>query len=166
MMSRKSFLLSTVLLFGSLFLRLQTISAQSTGDIPPFSMILSNGQYFKAADLPKGKPVLLIYFSPDCDHCHTLMNEFFKRTADFRDAEVVMVTFKPVSEVAAFVQTYETFRYPNIKVGTEGTTYYLRYFYKLQNTPFTALYNKQGKLIGSYRKTTPLNEIAKLVKNS
>ena len=57
-------------------------------------------------------------------------------------------------------------KYPNIKVGTEGTTYYLRQFYKLQNTPFTALYNRQGKLIGSYRKKTPLNEIAKLVKSS
>jgi cytochrome oxidase Cu insertion factor (SCO1/SenC/PrrC family) len=141
-------------------------TAQTGGDIPPFSMTLSNGQFFKAADLPKGKPVLLIYFAPDCDHCHTLMNEFFKRTADFKNAEVLMVTFKPASEVTAFVQAYQTFKYANIKVGTEGTSYYLRNFFKLQNTPFTALYNRQGKLIGSYRKTTPLNEVAKLVKNS
>jgi thiol-disulfide isomerase/thioredoxin len=87
-------------------------------------MTLSNGRFFKAADIPKGKPVVLIYFAPDCDHCHTLMNEFFKRAADFKSAEVIMVTFKPVSDVAAFEKSYQTSRYPNIRVGTEGTTYY------------------------------------------
>lgn len=163
LMVRRKFVL-LLLLLGSFFVQPETIAAQRGSDIPPFSMTLSTGQFFKAADLPKDRPVLLIYFSPDCDHCHTLMNAFFKRADDFKTAAVVLVTFKPLSEVAAFVQAYETFRYPNIKVGTEGTTNYLRNFYKLQNTPFTALYNKQGKLISSYRKITPLDAVAKQLK--
>ena len=149
------------LLAGWLFLLSVEGLAQAQEKLPPFRMTLSNGRYFKAADIRKDRPVLLIYFAPDCDHCHTLMNSFFKRAADFKAAEVLMVTFKPVSELSSFEQAYQTSRYPNITVGTEGTTNYLRLFYKLQATPFTALYNKEGKLIQSYRKDPSLDELLK-----
>jgi cytochrome oxidase Cu insertion factor (SCO1/SenC/PrrC family) len=163
MIRKTSTLFMLLLLTGAVAL-CQAANAQSSGRLPSFAMTLSNGQYFKAADLPKGKPVLLIYFAPDCDHCHTLMNEFFKRVGEFKSAEVVMVTFKPVSDVAAFEQAYQTYLNPNIKVGTEGATNFLRLFYKLQNTPFTALYNREGKLVSTYRKEPPLNELLKQLK--
>ena len=45
--------------------------------IPPFKMTLSDDRIFSASELPKGKPVVLIYFDPDCDHCQKLMKELF-----------------------------------------------------------------------------------------
>lgn len=153
-----------LLLVGCLVLLSKEMVAQDSDKLPPFGMTLSNGQHYKAADIPKNRPVLLIYFAPDCDHCHTLMNDFFKRASDFKKAEVVMVTFKPVTELMQFEQAYQTFLYPNIKVGTEGTTNYLRLFYKLQNTPFTALYNREGKLVRSYRKNPSLDDLLKQLK--
>lgn len=162
-MKRNQFL--CLLLFCAGMLAKPGISfAQTDSQLPAFGMFLSNGHYFKSADLPKNKPVLLIYFAPDCEHCHTLMNEFFKRPQDFKNAEVIMVTYKPVSELAAFEQAYQVFRYPNIKVGTEGTTFFLRQYFKLQQTPFTALYDRQGKLVRSFRKETPLGEVASQLK--
>jgi cytochrome oxidase Cu insertion factor (SCO1/SenC/PrrC family) len=160
----KTFLFLVALFFGTMTVLPMHTVAQSKDQLPPFAMTLSNGQYFKAADLPKGKPILLIYFAPDCDHCHTLMNAFFKRVGEFKSAEVVMVTYQSVSEVTAFEQAYQTLSHPNIKVGTEGSTNFLRQFYKLQNTPFTALYNRQGKLVSTYRKEPPLNELLEQIK--
>lgn len=163
-MFEKRVCLFRLLLFGCFFLLSNNLFAQAADTLPPFGMTLSNGRYFKATDIPQGHPVLLVYFAPDCDHCHTLMNAFFKRANDFKAAEVVMVTFKPVNELAAFEQAYQTSLYPNITIGTEGTTNYLRLFYKLQSTPFTALYNKEGKLISSYRKNPLLDELLKQLK--
>ena len=57
------------ILFGILLLISSSIYSQS-GKIPPFKMIQANGKLFKAQDLPIGKPVVLIYFSPDCEDCH------------------------------------------------------------------------------------------------
>lgn len=164
LMIRKTSTLFALMLLTTALLLCKGASAQSPGQLPSFAMTLSNGQYFKAADLPKGKPVLLIYFAPDCDHCHTLMNKIFRQVGEFKAAEVVMVTFKPVSDVAAFEQAYQTYLHPNIKVGTEGSTNFLRLFYKLQNTPFTALYNREGKLVSTYRKEPPVNELLKQLK--
>lgn len=140
------------------------IKAQSDDQLPAFKMLMTDGKFFNSADLPKNKPVVLIYFAPDCEHCQVLMNEFFKEVDAFKKVQVLLITFKPVDEVAAFEKLYQTHKYENIKVGTEGTTFYLRQFFKLQNTPFTAIYNKEKKLVHAYRNETPVRDLVQRVK--
>ena len=75
-----------------------------------------------------------------------------------------MVTFKPLNEVVDFEKSYQTTKYPNIKVGIEIPIFFFRQYYNLQNTPFTALYDKHGKLIISYKKETPVDDLIKHLK--
>src|SRR6478736_5276444 len=88
--------------------------------LPPFKMYRSDKTIFSAAELPKTKPTILIYFDPDCDHCQKLMKELFQKIEAFKKAEIIMVTFKPVEEIAAFEKLHNTQKYSNIVVGTEG----------------------------------------------
>lgn len=158
-MGREKALVANFLLVTCMVIATGRLVAQQGDRIPPFAMTLADGRYFTAAQLPKGRPLVLIYFAPDCDHCHTLMNAFFQKADRFRNAEVVLVTYKPIGEVAAFVRAFEATKYGNIKVGTEGNTNYLRLFYKLQQTPFTAVYDKNGKLVKTYRKNTSVEDL-------
>ena len=64
-MSRKAFLF-LAMTFASLSLFSQT--AKNNGSIAPFEITLADGSSFKASQLKKG-PVMLVYFSPECDHC-------------------------------------------------------------------------------------------------
>jgi thiol-disulfide isomerase/thioredoxin len=131
--------------------------------LPPFRMALASGGYFTSESLKKDRPVLLIYFAPDCDHCKLLMDDFFKRPEAFQTAEVVMVTYAPLSEVVSFIGRYNVNKYPFITVGSEIPQYYFRFHYKLLNTPFTALFNSKRQMVVSYRKDTPVADlIAKL----
>jgi thiol-disulfide isomerase/thioredoxin len=132
--------------------------------IPAFTMQLSNGQSFSSRDIKKNKPFVLIYFAPDCDHCIVMLEKLFKKVHQLDKTFVVLITFKPLNEVRAFETKYNIARYPNIKVGTEGYTYVVRNFYKLEKTPFTALYDKTGKLVVSYRNDTPVDEMLSRVK--
>lgn len=134
-------------------------TAAQSAPLPPFKMLLSNGQFFTASDLAKNRPVVLIYFAPDCEHCQQLLHAVFEKIDAFKKAELVLVTFKPVSELLLFERSYQTAKYSNVKVGTEGTTFYLRNFYKMQHTPFTALYDKGGKLVDAYRKEPPVEDL-------
>ena len=137
------------------------VTAQS---IPPFKMQLTNGKTFDTKDLPKGKPVVIIYFAPDCEHCQTLMNAVFKQINNFKKVEMVMVTFKPPNEVADFEKNYKTKQYSNILVGTEVPVFFFRKYYNLLNTPFTVLFDKQGKYIYSYRKETNVEDLVMRIK--
>jgi len=134
-------------------------SRMNSQTIPPFKMTLSNNKIFNAADLPKGKPIVLIYFDPDCDHCQKLMAELFKKINSFKKVEMVLITFKSVTEVAAFEKKYTTNKYANMKVGTEGTLFYLKNYYKLEKMPFTILYDSKGNYRFSYRDETPVDDL-------
>ena len=127
-------------------------SASQEGKLPSFKIMMTNGQYFSASDLSKKEPVVLIYFSPDCEHCQKLMTEVFKNINKFKQSQLVLITFKPIDDLRGFERQYHTANYSFIKSGTEGNTFYIRYYYKIATTPFTALFDKKGNLIISYGK--------------
>jgi thiol-disulfide isomerase/thioredoxin len=140
--------------------------SQKGGDaLPPFKVLQTNGRFLQAGDLDKSKPVVLIYFAPDCAHCQTLLDGVFKNMTVFQKTQLVLVTFKPQGELQLFERQYNTAAYANVKAGTEGTTYFLRNYYKLSTTPFTAVYNN-GTLVCSFRSTdTPVTDIINCVKS-
>ena len=156
-----SFWLVLLIITSAILFSSKMAVAQS---MPDFRMQLTNGKIFSAKDLSKDKPVIIIYFAPDCEHCQALMNEILTKIQNFKKAQVVMVTFKPVNEVIDFEKHYQTAKYPNIKVGIEIPIFFFKNFYNLQNTPFTALFSKQGKLIISYQKETPVDDLIKHLK--
>jgi len=92
------------------------------------------------------------------------MIELFKKINSFRKAQMVLVTFKPVAEVTAFEKKYDTHKYANVKVGTEGTVFYLKNYYKLIKMPFTALYDKKGNYNYSYRDETQVDDLINRLK--
>lgn len=128
--------------------------------IPSFRLTMSNGKFFNASELPLGKPVIVVYFSPECDHCQDLMKEWFKKSAEFKKASVVMITFLPISNLALFESEFKTKRHSNTFVGTEGTSFYVRNYYKVTDMPFVALHDKNGNLIITYSKKIPLKSLS------
>ena len=154
----KLFFLSITIFF------LSTNFCYSQSLIPAFKMQLSNGKMFSSSELLHQKPVIIIYFAPDCEHCQILMNELFKRINDFKKAQIVMVTFERAIELLGFEKKYETSKYPNIKVGTEIPIFFFKNYYQLEHTPFTALFDKYGKLIVSYKEQTPVDDLIKRLK--
>ena len=143
-----------------------TLKAQNAGNgkVPPFGMLQSNGKVFRAQNLPFGKPIVLIYFSPECDHCEKLMKSLFARIKDFDKASIAMITFLPVEKVSKFVRDYNVGKYPNIFVGTEGTSFFVRNYYKIMDLPFVALYDKNGNLIELFANEPNVVNIAQKLK--
>ena len=141
-----------------LFLSNTETKAQS-GKLPPFCIMQPNGKYFRAQNLPFEKPIIIIYFSPDCEDCLSFMDKFFTRAKDFNKASLVMITYLPMDDVKKFVVRYKTGNYKNITVGTEGSTFFVKDYYKIMDMPFAALYDKNGNIQISYQKNIPLKEL-------
>jgi thiol-disulfide isomerase/thioredoxin len=152
-----------MLLLFNLLVFLSIISFAQEGKVPPFKMLQANGKVFKAQDLPMGKPIILIYFSPDCDHCNAVMKDLVKYAANLKKASIAMITYLPVAKVAAFIKKYSVKKYPNLYVGTEGSTFFVRNYYGLTEMPFAALYTSNGDLVSWYTKNISIqNLISKL----
>ena len=140
-------------------LTVENVKAQS-GKLPPFRMMQTNGKIFKAEDLPMGKAIVIIYFSPECDHCDKLMKELVQQTEGLKKASIAMVTYLPVEKVLEFEKNYSLKKYPNIYAGTEGNNFFLRNYYKLTEMPFAALYSKNGDFIKSYTREIDLEDLS------
>jgi len=144
---KKQFIIFVLLLAGMLVT--STISAQSN-KIPPFQMMQADGKVFKAQYLPLGKPIVLIYFSPDCEECHRLTKELLERIEEFKNVSIAMITYQSLDLVAQYVSKNNLGKYPNIYVGTEGSSLFVRNYYDIMLFPFMTLYNKDGDLIVKY----------------
>jgi thioredoxin-related protein len=144
---KKQVLIFLMLLAGLLIT--STLSSQSN-KIPPFQMMQADRKVFKAQFLPLGKPIVLIYFSPDCEECQKLTKEMLERIEELKNVSIAMITYQPVELVAQYVTKNNLGKYPNIYVGTEGSSLFVRNYYDIRLFPFMTLYNKDGDLIVKY----------------
>ncbi len=132
--------------------------------LPAFRLQRTGNRTFSNSDLPKGRPVILVYFDPECAHCLELTDQLFEKIKSFAGCELLLVTFKPVEDVAAFEVKYGLRDLPGVVVGTEGFSFAMRKYYQVMIMPFTALYDQRHRLVVAYRKGTPVADLVKRVK--
>lgn len=151
-------------LAGLLFL-LPSEACSQKGKIAPFKIVLADGKTFSAQDLPKGKPVVLIYFSPECEECQKLTETLIKNIDDYWGISFTMVTYLPVESVSQFVVKFNLKKYPNFYVGTEGNSFIVRYYYNVKKFPFVAVYDRNGNLVKIYNTEAEVKELPSKLKN-
>ena len=129
--------------------------------IPPFRLLkLDSTTYLTKDDIKKHHLTIVMFFSPDCDHCKHQTESILADYADFSDIEIVMATYQPFSEMKEFYTSYHLADHPNIKIGRDEK-FFLAPFYKIRNLPYLALYDKKGNLITTFEGTQKVENILK-----
>ncbi|HNP20496.1 MAG TPA: thioredoxin domain-containing protein [Panacibacter sp.] len=155
------------LLLSILLLSLMHADAQKHDTkkmVPPFDIELTNSKHFKANELKKEIPVIIIYFDPTCEHCHAFTGEMLKHYKEFGNTQIVMISYTPVAQVVKFEADFSLMNYPTIKVGTEGESFVVQRFYGVQKFPFIALYDKTGLITAYHRTPTTVDVVLKELK--
>lgn len=157
-----------LLLFFGMIIAAGCSSAQNKAiptNIPSYHILTTDSVYVTPTNLKKDKPVLIIYFSPDCSHCQHLMYELKPKMKDFKNTQVIMITFvQQIQAIRNFVRDFDLKKYPNFTVGTEGYSMVVQRFYDVHTTPFTALYDKNKKLVKSWAKAPTVDDLTDEVK--
>lgn len=127
--------------------------------VPPFRLLLGDSAtWYTKEDLPRKRPVLIMVFSPDCEHCKHETEEIIKNIKEFKKIQIVMATFLPLDKMKKFYGFFELYRYENIVVGRDEN-FILAPFYNLRNMPFLAFYDKKGNLIDVNEGNLPVDKI-------
>jgi len=166
-----------ILLLIALIIGAGTLKAQAPGAgsaIPPYRILTKDSTYLTPANLKKNKPVMVVYFSPDCTHCQhfteelklRMDNESKSSVKTFRNTQIVMVTFTPLMNMKLFYVNFGLASYPNIVMGTEGSTYIVLRYYNVKNTPYIAVYDKKGKLIQGFEKVPKMEDLEAALKKA
>lgn len=118
--------------------------------VPSVKLILADSTGWELkAKLDKTKPLMLVIFSPECDHCKHETEELVKNIDKFRNVQIVMASLLPVFKMKEFVETYGLDKYKNITVGRDYA-YILPVYYDVKSLPYHAFYTKEKKLISGF----------------
>ncbi|MDB5030107.1 thioredoxin domain-containing protein [Mucilaginibacter sp.] len=158
-----------ILLF-SLIITAGCIQAQTTEPtgMPPYRILTTDSVYVTPANLKHHK-TMLVYFAPDCPHCQHLTMELKEKMKALSDTQIIMITWSANYDIRAiknFVHDYDLKKYPNVIVGTEGYTNLVMKYFKVQTTPYIAVYNSDKKFVKSYSKSPDIDSLIAVVKSA
>jgi hypothetical protein len=127
--------------------------------IPPFHLLcLDSTTYLTKEDVKKGRKTIIMFFSPDCDHCKHQTEAILSDFKEFKDINIIMATYQPFGELKEFNMHYKMEEHPNVKLGRDEK-FFLPPFYKIRNLPYLALYDKKGNLITTFEGTQKVETI-------
>ncbi len=137
----------------------------STGTIPTFTTYKApDSTLFTDKDLTKGKPLLLMIFSPDCGHCQMVAKEILENTDHLGNAQILMTTWLPYSDMMSFYKTYKIADYPQITMTWDPKYFFLPYFH-VQTFPKLLVYNKKGKYVKEFQGIIQIEDVWKAIDN-
>ncbi|NML20973.1 redoxin domain-containing protein [Pseudoflavitalea sp. G-6-1-2] len=114
-------------------------------------------------DKLKKQPLILMFFSPTCDHCQHQIEEMVKNMDKLSQYQIVLASYSPKEEMEDFYKDYKLANYSNIKMGRD-IKYLLPPFYDIRNLPYLALYNKKGDLITTFEGNVKVAKLLEALK--
>ena len=151
-----------------------TIAAQSISDppykrfptLPPIQLLLGDSitKYTKE-NIPDKKPVLVMLFSPDCNHCQHTAEEMYKNKEALKNIHIVMATVLSLTEMNAFMMKYKLTEMINVVVGKD-IYFLLPPFFAIKNFPYMAMYNKKGNLITGFEGSMSIDKLINVFKEN
>lgn len=114
--------------------------------LPSFNVqLIDSTTYINTGNIETGKPVALFYFSPECPHCRSQMEEIIEDMDRLKSIQFYLLTSYSVSDMKHFSSEYRLSSYPNIIVGKDTANFLLKYF-AMPGVPYMAIYGKDKKL--------------------
>ncbi len=112
-------------------------------DLPSFNIqLLDTTVKFNTSKIPKGQPVVLFFFGPDCPYCQSLTREIIKRMDELKNVRFYMATVAGFNEIQMYDTLFKLDKYKNITIGKDVSGFFFTY-YKAPGFPYLAIYDKK-----------------------
>lgn len=138
-----------------------------TKSIPNFNLLECNSTkddsiWVSNKSLPVNRPIVFVYFSPDCSHCEYETDEIKKHMDSLSNAFFVFVSYHPLEKIKEFYNKYGLSKYSNILMGRD-TKYFIPSFFRVEFTPFVGVYDKDRNFVKAYKSGANMTELIGLV---
>jgi thiol-disulfide isomerase/thioredoxin len=126
------------------------VSGREGSTMPNLNILLSDSTgYFNTASIKNGKPTIFFYFKPTCPYCRLQTRRIVNNMKEYKDVNFCMIAYKPLKQLEKYRQEFEIEKYSNVKIGRD-TGYGFVKLFPIPTVPFTAVYNREKKLVKTY----------------
>lgn len=117
-------------------------------DLPAFDAEYLNGKdTFNTFKIPTGTPSMIVYFSPDCDHCQELIDAMMPRMNEMKKVDVYFMTWLPLISLKIFNSTRHLENFQGVKFIGRDYAFFFPTFYGVSSVPNVVLYDKDKKYV-------------------
>lgn len=124
-------------------------AAESVSVLPDFEFYTLKNEVFTKGSLESDKPVAVLLFNTDCDHCHYEIQGILKNIDSFRAMQTLMVSGEQADHIEKFVNMYKLGDYPQIKVLRDKGGERLKTF-GTESSPTVFIYDKSHRFSKKY----------------
>jgi thiol-disulfide isomerase/thioredoxin len=128
--------------------------------IPAFKILKTDSITLYTKDsLPHNRPIVIIYFSTECSHCQSEAKTIAQHMDSLNNAFFVWIDYHHTTqEIQAFGEKYGLTQFKNIIIGKE-IGFKIIPFYRIEYTPFMAVYNNSGLFVKEFRENGKVEEL-------
>jgi thioredoxin-related protein len=132
--------------------------------LPLFDFLLTDSNTLvHTKNIPNGKPILLIYFRPDCPYSQAEVRNILKNISKFNGVQIYLLTGASITNLKLFIQAFRVDQYPkNIVVGKDFNYSFIHIF-RPRSVPFLVVYNEHRTLVRVYHGEIPFANLLKVI---
>lgn len=135
--------------------------------MPNFTLAkMQDSTMILSKDVSKEGIVLLMYFSPDCDHCQKEAEEYVSKKDSLSNIRTVWMSgdWAELKLINEFAKKYQIEELNPIAIGKDMRSSLVLY-YDFQHVPYTAVY-KDNQFIQEYRGSIDFDELISINYNT
>ena len=136
--------------------------AKLTQSIPPFSFETLSGSIFTENNLAK-EPAIFVYFNSDCDYCQAEATKIQKHLRDFKNTQILFVSFENKEGIQKFAKDYKLDKEANIIFLEDSKSEFSKTF-DVNSIPYIVVYDENKQLLKKFKGVTKVSNILDVLK--
>lgn len=143
---------------------LQVSNTAKFETIPSFNIhTIPDSSNYSNKNIKRNKPFILMFFSPDCEHCQHEVKELIANKSKFKNIPILLLSPANYAEIKTFYKEFGVAKMPNITVAHDDN-YTMSRLYQLKTFPTMFIYDRAGKLTKTFVSNVAIPDILKAVK--
>lgn len=131
--------------------------------LPAFNILLTDSvTQYNTKQLPPHKPLVVLYFRPDCPYCRAQTEDIVKSMKLLKGIQFCFLSYAPIPDIKAYEEYFHLKKFSNVLVGQDESAFFIDYF-KIPGVPYLVLYAKDGKLQQAFIGSVKTNAIKKAI---
>lgn len=142
-----------ILLLGSLLvksIKQKKRIEEKIQTLPKFSFQKIPGGNFESSFINNNTPCLIIYFHPECEHCHYEAEQIRLNIDRFNESQIIMISTASRESLKDFADNYHLLECDNISILIDTSDVFTDTFGP-NPFPTTFVYNKNKKLVKHFK---------------
>lgn len=136
--------------------------AERIKTLPNFSFLTMKGEIFTQDHLAR-KPAIFVYFNSDCDYCQSEAVKIQERLSDFKDVQLIFVSFEEKDAIIKFAKQYKLDNQKSIFFLEDRKVEFSKIF-DVNSIPYIVVYDADKKLLKKFKGATKVDKILEVLK--